>query len=101
MSKLDTFSRKMQELGGALILMFTVPFIAIVFFNSYAVAGIFFVLGLLALIGMFAKDENKDKVSTNTSDSADQIKKLAELKEQGILTEEEFSKKKEELLAKI
>ena len=40
-------------------------------------------------------------VQTNEPDIPEQIKKLSELKDQGILTEEEFGKKKEELLAKI
>lgn len=37
-------------------------------------------------------------LSTNTFDIADQIKKLADLKEQGILTEDEFSSQKAKLL---
>ena len=40
-------------------------------------------------------------VQTNEPDIPEQIRKLSELKDQGILTEEEFGKKKEELLAKI
>ena len=40
--------------------------------------------------------------STNTAiGTTEQIKKLAELKEQGILTDEEFQSKKTELLSKI
>ena len=37
----------------------------------------------------------------NQDDIPTQIKKLADLKSQGILTEEEFNKKKAELLAKM
>ena len=40
-------------------------------------------------------------IQTNAPDIPEQIRKLSELKDQGILTEEEFGKKKEELLAKI
>ena len=39
--------------------------------------------------------------SESTLDLPDQIRKLAELKDQGILTEEEFESKKKELLAKM
>lgn len=35
---------------------------------------------------------------SNTNDTVEQIKKLAELRDQGILTEEEFSAKKAKLL---
>ncbi|WP_207748316.1 SHOCT domain-containing protein [Clostridium beijerinckii] len=38
------------------------------------------------------------KKSTSTESVADEIRKLAELKEQGILTEDEFSSKKKQLL---
>jgi hypothetical protein len=48
---------------------------------------------------------NNPKVSVNiqenTFDIPEQIKKLADLKEQGILTEDEFQKKKDELLSRI
>lgn len=40
-------------------------------------------------------------VSTQKIDITEQIKKLAELKNAGLLTEEEFTTKKQELLAKI
>lgn len=45
----------------------------------------------------------RNNVAANDSDNniLNQIKQLAELKDQGILTEEEFSKKKVELLAKL
>lgn len=39
--------------------------------------------------------------SNSSTDTAEQIKKLSELKEQGILTQEEFESKKRELLAKM
>lgn len=45
---------------------------------------------------------NKNETPFNGSiDIADQIKKLAELKDAGILTEEEFQSKKADLLAKL
>ena len=50
-----------------------------------------------------AKNEfkNSNQISTSSPDIIEQIKKLAELKEQGILSEEEFSNKKQDLLNKI
>ncbi len=41
---------------------------------------------------------NKNNNSTNSLDPADQIKKFAELRDQGIITEEEFTSKKKQLL---
>lgn len=43
----------------------------------------------------------KNESSRSSNDITDQIKKLAELKDAGILTEEEFHSKKTELLSKI
>ncbi len=43
------------------------------------------------------KDSNND-TADNSNDSIDQLKKLAELKEQGIVTDEEFAAKKKQLL---
>ncbi len=53
-----------------------------------------------------ARAQNSSSQNTSTKTSSDlsipdQIKKLSELKDQGILTESEFKKKKEELLAKM
>ena len=44
------------------------------------------------------KDEIRSSQSTESISTADEIKKFAELKEQGILSEEEFEAKKKELL---
>jgi len=67
---------------------------------------------LVAVVGvviwLIIKNLKKDKESENKSnnkempgyDVAEQIKKLAELKEQGILTEEEFEQEKSKLLNK-
>ena len=44
---------------------------------------------------------NNQNVIVSSPDIIDQIKKLADLKDQGILSEEEFNKKKQELLSKI
>lgn len=53
-------------------------------------------------------DNNKNNTSNAKNDSGDitmdipeQIRKLSELKEQGILTEEEFNAKKSELLSRL
>ena len=43
----------------------------------------------------------KKNTSGSVDDFANQMKKLGDLKNQGIITEEEFNNKKEELLAKI
>lgn len=56
------------------------------------------VLSTLQLICNNLEQQNNIQSSESIPD---QIKKLAELKEQGILTEEEFTKKKTELLAKM
>lgn len=57
-------------------------------------------------VGAFVKEVQarigkKAESPSATFDIADQIKKLAELKDTGILTEEEFQSKKTELLAKM
>ena len=50
---------------------------------------------------MIGKQANSSIDPTKMDDIPTQIKKLAELKEQGILTDEEFNKKKTELLNKM
>ena len=47
------------------------------------------------------KKEEVEVISEVTADIPTQIKKLSELKDQGILSEEEFETKKKELLAKL
>lgn len=49
--------------------------------------------------GLFSKKKKKD--NSKETDVFDTIKKLSELKESGIITEEEFHNKKAELLSKI
>jgi len=44
---------------------------------------------------------NGNKIKQDSSDPIDQIKKMAELKDAGVLTEEEFQSKKKDLLAAI
>jgi len=51
----------------------------------------------LAKRGEF-KRVNSEQSSSISNDSISQIEKLAEMKEKGILTEEEFNSKKQELL---
>ncbi|MGZ8898419.1 MAG: SHOCT domain-containing protein [Halobacteriota archaeon] len=43
----------------------------------------------------------QEEQASGSADVTEQIKKLAELRDQGILTEEEFQVKKKELLAKL
>ncbi|MGZ8892956.1 MAG: SHOCT domain-containing protein [Halobacteriota archaeon] len=43
----------------------------------------------------------QEEQASGSSDVTEQIKKLAELRDQGILTDEEFQVKKKELLAKL
>ena len=45
--------------------------------------------------------KNKNQSNVTPTDNIDQIKKLAELKELGIISQEEFEKKKQDLLNKI
>jgi uncharacterized iron-regulated protein len=44
---------------------------------------------------------NTNNTGNNKTDFLEMLKQLGELKNQGILTEEEFSKKKQEILDKI
>jgi len=46
-------------------------------------------------------DDNDDDAQTGSEDSFEKLERLNELKEQGILSEEEFQKKKEEILDDI
>lgn len=48
-----------------------------------------------------SQSQNSSTKSSSDLSIPDQIKKLSELKDQGILTEDEFKKKKAELLAKM
>lgn len=45
--------------------------------------------------------KNKNQTSITPTDNLDQIKKLAELRDSGILSQNEFEQKKQELLSKI
>ncbi|KMT21514.1 SHOCT domain-containing protein [Clostridium cylindrosporum] len=60
---------------------------------------------LLKLIPEKEINFNKHRIESNNTNSSnnvyDEIKKLAELKDQGIITEEEFNEKKQELLKRI
>lgn len=53
------------------------------------------------ILAIFEKNETPANASQGGVDIADQISKLAALKEQGILSDEEFATKKAELLAKM
>ena len=46
-------------------------------------------------------EEHSARISELTNIWIDQIRKLAELHEEGILTDEEFSAKKQELLSRL
>lgn len=56
---------------------------------------------ILSLLRLMCNSKEPQNRAQNSESIPDQIKKLAELKDQGILTEEEFTKKKTELLAKM
>ena len=47
------------------------------------------------------KDEQTPDEPANNDDSIEQLEKLAELKDKGVISEEEFEQKKADLLAKI
>ena len=52
--------------------------------------------------GLFAKNKaNEEKESNDSMDAIETLKKLSELKDCGIITQEEFDEKKAELLSKI
>ena len=53
------------------------------------------------ILAIFEKNATPANVPQGGVDIADQISKLAALKEQGILSDEEFAAKKAELLAKM
>lgn len=54
--------------------------------------------GIAGIFGGGSINSPDENISTSQIDVADQIKKLAELKDAGILTEEEFQMKKKQLL---
>lgn len=56
---------------------------------------------LIQKLAFISKKEENVPANNDSENIPNQIKQLAELKEQGVLTEEEFAKKKEELLAKL
>ena len=72
-------------------------------------AALFIVALPLSIWGIENKRKNivreqvtsKPAQSTSNHDATEKIKKIAELKDEGILTKEEFQKKKEELLTKL
>lgn len=79
--------------------------------NKHSQTGAIFALNLflgwtllgwvIALVWACVKSEPKETIITEVNNSvADEIKKLADLKEQGILTEEEFNTKKAQILGK-
>lgn len=58
---------------------------------------------VIALVWACVKSEEKETktvINKINSSAADEIKKLAELKEQGILTDEEFNARKKQILEK-
>lgn len=73
---------------------------------AHGVGGFF--LGFIWIIVVLCKKpfhdfsyHNSNNLSSNSESYLTQIQKLAELKEQGIITEEEFEEKKHALLNKI
>lgn len=80
------------------------------FLNSFVYGG---VLGMIAtafaiVVSTMSKNsrnnavsEEKDEIRENSTKAIEQIQKLADLKERGIITKEEFKSKKQELLEKI
>jgi hypothetical protein len=54
-----------------------------------------------ALMGLVLAEPTPAAASAAAPDIAEQIKKLADLRDQGVLTEDEFQQKKTELLAKM
>lgn len=55
----------------------------------------------MAMGKFFSKGKKTAPVALQTEDSIDKIQRLARLREQGAITQEEFETKKAELLARI
>ncbi len=78
-------------------------------FNYWWLAGtLVFIIALpFTIFGLDDKNKKVQQTATpempqgGTGDATETIKKLSDLKDQNIITEEEFQKKKEELLTKV
>lgn len=80
------------------------------FFDSFLYGGVLGMIGaacamIISKAGKSsnntATSEKKDDIIENSTEVIKQIEKLADLKEQGIITDEEFESKKHKLLEKI
>ncbi len=67
------------------------------------VGGVLFIVGGLQFVFFhtLAKEKKKKEAEKTSSDATEKISKLKELMDSGAITEEEYNKKKEELLEKI
>ena len=72
--------------------------------NTTAIFAVNLLLGwivigwIVALVWALTKDEKKDNTLTQPKSDADELQKLADLKEKGIISEEEFNAKKKQVL---
>lgn len=72
--------------------------VAIILVNIFG--GAFWGIGwFIAIVWVFMKPRNNQVIINNDTSSANEIEKLHELKEKGILSEEEFNLKKNALLS--
>ena len=97
-SKTVETAEKMQKIGKALTFGLTVPILGLLFFGIIGLAVGVIVGGAIAL-GIITQTE---EVSESQDEAIpDQIRDLSTLKDEGVLSEEQFETKKAELLKKI
>jgi cell division protein FtsX len=74
-------------------------------FDAFFMLSVIFspiIMGIIAAsLGPVAKGQSSTQSAPSVPDITEQIKKLSDLREQGILTQEEFDDKKEQLLKRI
>ena len=60
--------------------------------------GWIFIGWIVALVWALTKDEKKETIPAQTKSDADELQKLADLKEKGVISEDEFNAKKKQVL---
>ncbi len=97
--------RNKSAIAHLVLLLIAIPLIIVYPFGSLVVSGILGILVIQDIVIILTMDDNKFNETYNPgmkpgniSNVADEIKKLYDLKESNVLTQEEFDKKKAELL---
>ena len=65
-----------------------------------AICGVIFLIGAFTIKSKKKSQSSKDNTESTTNGNIEQLEKLVELKEKGVLTQEEFEKQKKALLEK-